>query len=587
MNYFTAKFTTILILFILCGTSDAILIIVPDDASTIQAGINQAEEGDTVLVRPDTYHEQIDFNGVNIVVASFFLLTSDSAYIDSTVIDGSNGFGPVVLFEHGEDTTAQLKGFTIQGGMSSEGGGIACRSSSPTIEYNIIQDNIADAGGGVFCRNSNAKIQYNIIRGSYILSPSGNPGGGICCLENSNCQIRFNIITDNENQDGGGLAIYGSSPTVTHNLIAGNAAFDLGGGIRFESSGEPLLVNNAIVGNHGGTQGDALYIGYDCTPTITNSIIWDNTGGGSTIQNFGSPTISYCDIEGGFTGTGNINEVPLFRNTVGGDFHLKSVECGDALSSPCIDAGDPEIEDGWLDCEWGMGTIISDMGIFGGPAEIQFSGPAPFELIAPEDNSLISQTQAEEVTFVWETSVDPDSEDIVAYSLEMAVTQGDSSPIDLSFDNIADTVYAMNLLEESGFNPPEDTLNVTWQVVASSADGFTQSTSEFRFRVINTTNTSSSSTIQVFSLTEIYPNPFNSSATIRFNSPVEINVCVEIFNLLGRQITSLADRRFSAGKHTLIWDGTDVNGHSVSAGMYLCRIRAGNFVEARKMLLLK
>ena len=89
---------------------------IPADYETIQQGINNAEHGDTVLVSPGIYYENINFNGKNIVLASLFITTDDTSFISQTVIDG-NRQGTVVTFESGEDSTAVLTGFTITNGF--------------------------------------------------------------------------------------------------------------------------------------------------------------------------------------------------------------------------------------------------------------------------------------------------------------------------------------------------------------------------------------------------------------------------------------------------------------------------------------
>jgi len=76
--------------------------------------------------------------------------------------------------------------------------------------------------------------------------------------------------------------------------------------------------------------------------------------------------LSYSDIQGGWQGTGNIDIDPLFRDTANGDFHLMSTICGSPYESPCIDVGDPAIQDILLECDWGLGYQISDMGAYGG-----------------------------------------------------------------------------------------------------------------------------------------------------------------------------------------------------------------------------
>jgi hypothetical protein len=125
-------------------SSSATVINIPDDYPTIQQGIDASTDGDTVLVQPGMYVENINFNGHNIVLGSLFLTTGDTSYISQTVIDGNSA--TVVIFMSGEGSTAALKGFTVQNGFSIEnGGGIICMNSSPLIAYNTIRNN--SAGG--------------------------------------------------------------------------------------------------------------------------------------------------------------------------------------------------------------------------------------------------------------------------------------------------------------------------------------------------------------------------------------------------------------------------------------------------------
>ena len=85
--------------------ASAVIINIPGDYPTIQEGINASSDGDTVLVQPGTYVENINFNGHNIVLGSLFLTTGDTTYIAETMIDGDSS-GPVVTFESVEDSTS-------------------------------------------------------------------------------------------------------------------------------------------------------------------------------------------------------------------------------------------------------------------------------------------------------------------------------------------------------------------------------------------------------------------------------------------------------------------------------------------------
>jgi len=142
----------------------ATIIDIPGDYPTIQQGINASFDGDTVLVQPGTYIENINFNGHNIVLGSLFLTTRDTTYISATIIDGDSA-GYVVKFDNSEDSTATITGFSIQNGYAGYGGGIYCHLSDVQICYNIIRENVVYIyGGGIYCAESNPVIRNNIIQ---------------------------------------------------------------------------------------------------------------------------------------------------------------------------------------------------------------------------------------------------------------------------------------------------------------------------------------------------------------------------------------------------------------------------------------
>ena len=268
---------------------------VPADKTTIQAGINAAMDGDTVLVQPGTYVENINFRGKNIVVGSLFLTTRDTSFISQTVIDG-NSSGSVIIFENGEDFTAVLTGFKLQNGLNDRGGGIHCLSSSPTLNHLIIRDNcsvgifgggagiycghdanpqihdvkilsnetsnhgggimcdmfsspqiynstisgnIANAGAGLWCSQSNLELKTVVIsrnmagfRADYDSGFLGKPGGsGIYCLHSNPTLINVQIRENQSRYDGGGIILEKSNPFLSNVSIIGNTACSEGGGI--------------------------------------------------------------------------------------------------------------------------------------------------------------------------------------------------------------------------------------------------------------------------------------------------------------------------------------------------------------------
>jgi len=90
-----------------------------------------------------------------------------------------------------------------------------------------------------------------------------------------------------------------------------------------------------------------------------------------------------------------------------------------------------------------------------------------------------------------------------------------------------------------------------------------------------------------FELSNNYPNPFNPVTHISFSLPTKSEVTLSVFNILGQQVKTLASGAFEAGRHEIVWDGTNEAGEHVTSGIYLYRLEAGNFLETKKMVLLK
>jgi len=393
---------------------------VPSDQPTIQAAINVATDGDTVLVAPGTYFENINFGGKAITV------TSESGPQD-TIIDGRNA-NPVVIFTSGEGRDSILNGFTLQNGNNqgiAPGGGIRIQGSSPTITNNVIKNNRACDGGGIGSSLGSPLIQLNTITSNSPISCVGGNGGGIniqgaSSVETLDVEILDNVISKNGSVGGGGGiflsgvgtpivkrniikenvaasrgwggGIYistGSYALIVQNLIAGNHAFDGGGLYWLVPSGArgPILVNNTIADNTATSSRSGIVAdGADGRTELTNNIIVAKPGQTglycSNINDKNPLIIRFNNIfsAGGMayggscadkTGTdGNISADPLFTNPTQGDYHLQrgspSIDSGDNLTPNLPDTDidkDPRILDGH-----GNGTAIVDMGAYEFPA---------------------------------------------------------------------------------------------------------------------------------------------------------------------------------------------------------------------------
>ncbi|MDD5459807.1 MAG: hypothetical protein PHF37_10500, partial [Phycisphaerae bacterium] len=178
MSCFNRWSAIFLIFSVIFSSLSAREINVPADFSTIQAAIDDANNGDIVVVSPGRYYENINFNGKAITVRSSEPDKPD--IVANTIID-ANGIGSVIKFVSGEDADSILDGFTVTGGYAMgpghsafNGAGIYCLNSGPVIKNCIIKDNKAgDAGGGMYNENSSPTLLNCIFRNNTSYSGNG------------------------------------------------------------------------------------------------------------------------------------------------------------------------------------------------------------------------------------------------------------------------------------------------------------------------------------------------------------------------------------------------------------------------------
>ncbi|UCC79514.1 MAG: T9SS type A sorting domain-containing protein [Candidatus Zixiibacteriota bacterium] len=541
----------IFIVFVVSGmavSSSATIINIPDDYPTIQAGIAYSSDGDTILVQPGLYYEIIDFMGHNVTVGSKFLITGDTSYISSTIIDGAAS-GPVITFTSGEDSSAVLTGFTIRNGYKDNGAGIRCMfGSSPTIKNNLVIDNNGYRYcGGIYCLNaSNPIIRDNMIianrcnlDGGGILSVRSSPriinniiseniadvGGGIFISDSSFAVIEGNIIIFNiaEGLGGGGIGAEGSHLVIKENVISGNSAGWEGGGI--QGSNSSLVIIECMVSlNTSGADGGGIYLWYSDL-FVKNTIIAGNTamqflGGGIFTYN-SNPDIynsifygnlSYGDGGGAYIAYSSadiINSIFLQNEAVWGGHQL-----GGHVDSLRLTY--TNIEGGWP----GVGNIDLDP-LFRDPAG------GDFHL--------------------------------------MSVACGDSA--DSPCIDAGDPIILDSLLDCSwGLGGPRSDMG---------AYGGGDSA------MVGIFNIPSSRPEGYLSL-QNYPNPFNSETKIEFTIVNSTVVRLAVYDLLGREVLTLVDEYRHSGLYTATFEANDL-----SSGIYFCRLQVGEVVKTRPMVLLR
>lgn len=619
------------ILLCLCLPAAATLINVPGDYPTIQEGINAASiyGVDTVLVQPGTYYENLIFEGHSAILASLFLTTGDTSYISSTIIDGDSWGSVITVTPIAWPPT--ITGFTIQHGYAYSGGGIYFEPGAEAwVKNNIIRENYCDYNGGGIYAEYFTFGYSGIIDNIFEENHAGYRGGGAFFM-NSHLGVFRNRFNYNVSDGQGGGVYFWSCyvPEFDDNQLIGNAAAGDGGGIYLQSSpgfeGERvLLVDNSsggygggiccresfiqlihcTIGSNSAAYGGGAYLGEYPSTEITNTIMWgdDATEEGDEILYEGILLhVTYSDIDGGWEGDGNIDADPLFADPENGIFRIME-------GSPCIDSGDPAMPydpDGTIA---DMGTFYYDQG---------------FEEIVDQSQDFAAQGYWFDVSVIRWQQFFPSLDNISALEIyvmkagnpggvviqlktdtgelirEFHVSEQyapESGWIRLDFDQPIDLMpeEPYRIYVSSGEPSPSPDERYTWNGNHDSdypgiTDVYDDEPS-FDYAFITygydrQTGTEENHVVVLpgdFQLMGNYPNPFNSSTTIRYSVPYQSEVRIEIYDILGRKIETLEQGQKEAGVYRVVW-----NASGIPSGIYFYRLRAGESARTGRMLLLK
>ncbi len=496
---------------------------VPEEYETIAVAIETAADGDSVIISEGEYFENIDFRGRAIVIIGATGNPRD------VIIDG-DASGSVVTFDSEETESSQLIGITLTNGSNEKGGGINCENSSPTILNCIIENNFGGAGGGISCElNANPTI----IECFLYDNEADSNGGGISCREESNPEITRSHISRNHARDsGGGIYMYADcAPDISMSLIYQNSAIRRGGGIM---------------------------ISQQCTLAVSQCQIVENTcrydGGGIVIQGQAVLSMNACLI------LDNSSE-----RTSDGIF----VRLGSVLNMiHCTVAWEPQ-EDIYtpLYCSASDVVLLNSI-IYGySPLEISFSPdgePSSLNIaytnLGGQDSVVLDPNNNGRIEFLAGTiSTDP---------RYLSPNEGD---YDLSEESpcIDSGTSLFVWQEDTLINQTEDDYQGNAPDMGAFESEFVNSVRQFESVIPNE-----------FTITSIYPNPFNAQLNITYEVRSEADVLLELFDLNGRLVTTLVDSRLTAGSHTTHWDGS-----ALTSGIYLVRLKSENKIITKKIVL--
>jgi len=313
-----------LIVVLFCPFAHAKLIHVDDDGQAdfdnIQAAIDVANDGDTVLVGPAKYLSTvpITFRGKAIMVRSEAGPEGTTIRMSDSPSDPDSA--SVVIFEGGEIETSVLDGFTISGGQG-------CWSDP-------FPGTFCQGGGGIFCRDSSPTIANCIISENRTLSQNEAPtvGGGVLLANSSAVMTRCTICSNSTTYWGGGMYIFNGSPLLTDCAISRNVVHHQdgqGGGLIMSSltDSKPLLLRCTISGNSAPHSAGGIQVSAYSQPTLRDCLISDNISfggnGGILCSWWSATTLTNCTIArnscvriGGGVGCGHSAEAIVTNCTI-------------------------------------------------------------------------------------------------------------------------------------------------------------------------------------------------------------------------------------------------------------------------------
>ena len=358
-----------------------------------------------------------------------------------------------------------------------------------------------------------------------------------------NSEIKNNYYVPDSPINNSGIALFASTLTVDRVLIRES----YGAAIDAKYGSNAMVINSVIVNNEYG-----LAANHNSSINVYNSILYSNStdgGAGYTDEN-SSITVQYSNVEGGFDGDSNINSDPLFTDAEDGDFTLQS-------TSPCIDAGTADIDgDGNEDISNYFGTA-PDMGAY--EFYIAITG-------------LQYTIENASVNLEWDSI-----ENFQYYKLER------------STDSLFITDVETNYLQYNNYtdNDLEFNIEYFYRVSAFVSDFWTDYSNVISVTLEWVGIADGDEIPTVYKVHQNHPNPFNPVTALRYELPQDAMVNITIYDMIGRVVNNLVNSQQTAGFKSIQWNATNNAGQPVSAGLYLYTIQASEFMQTKKMILLK
>lgn len=590
---------------------------VPAYAPTIQAGIDSACGGDTVLVACDTYYE----NDIEMKSGVTLIGDTDPGTEPCVTIDAGT-LGKVMACLSLPDTV-RIQGFVMTGGSSDYGGALRVLNSVALIDHCHFLYNYAATYGGGAHFSSFASVVTNCVFSDNV---SGYYAGG-AYLNGSNTEFR-NCVFHNNSGLGGGLYCYNSQPVVENSIVSYNNYRGIVCNIPISQS----LTCCNVYGNNGGD-----YIGCISGQDTLNGNIsakprfCDAGNHVFTLSSASECLYQPCGLIGAY-GRGCWDEIPYISmvsdvgNDQGRQARLTWERSGYDAGGDTVDVtgyGVYRRQDAHLEAmKKGSESTLRDGRLSSAPLAqgwdyvggVPARGDSIYQFVAPTlcDSTddgicwsvfMVSAETADPLTYfdsdpdsgysidnlapapppgltmpsatalAWEEVPDADFDYYSVYGSLQDHLDGTATLIGYTIDTGKDITghvydyYHVTAADFSGNEGEESSVNNVFAAVPGLPGQDDIPTA--------------------FALKRNRPNPFSTTTVIAFDLPEDTNARITIYDTHGRLIKRLTDSSYEAGRHAVTWAGEDDRGNKAAPGVYFVRMETGAFEDMKKVMLLR
>jgi hypothetical protein len=591
-------FSALLVVLLVSETAPAAVYQVPGEVPTIQAGIDAAASGDTVLVACGTYLEH------DLIMKAGITLIGESAEPDCVVID-AQGLGRVMdcvdlVPQARLENLTFTGGYTVDGWFTALGGGVRCLTSELSVINCTFRQNQSRIGAGFGASESTLAMADCKFDSNSATHFDWAAGGAMwardCTGTIDNCQVKDNsAFSENAGNpgDGGGFFFNNSHILVNDGLFQGNSTGAGAGGFYSVTTDSSIFTNCEFIANVAGN-GGAVYFEYSSAAQLNGCVFFENiaTAGGAIVSfNQSFPRLVDCIFQNNLATQWGGGAVDAWSSQVfisGCTFIGNSAQthgggasfgdCTVTLENSVFQDNTAQLNGGAVRGHYSsitaIGcTLVGNSAVEGGGIYCGTSSSAvversiiAFSVAGESMTGLVSGYATVSCSDFFGNA----GGDWVGELEGMLIVDGNMSQ-DPWFCGAAEGDFSLAanspcLPENSGGCDNIGALGQGCGVSFTPEDLHP---------------------LSVISEIRAFPNPFNPCTTICFATSRETSASVAIFDLGGRLVRTLLDGPLSQGEHSLSWDGKNDYSRNMPTGVYFYRISLENQSESGRITLIK